>query len=97
MTLAAGPFRTMLLISRKADLCGELLTLLSTQPAPIQCIADDLRIQPSGVWSLIKRLQVRGYAIETARDGAEAVVFANPSGWEGLKRKAESYFERMYG
>jgi biotin operon repressor len=75
----------------KSDLRWELLALISPTPAPLSCVADDLKIKPVEAWSLIRTLQNQGYAIETAREGSESMIFANPAGWRRIERKASAY------
>lgn len=86
-----------LVLTSKADLKQELLTLLSPTPSSIDDVAHDLRVSETSVRLLVARLQKKGFAIETADDPAGPVVFINPAGWLRAKVAGEKYFDRMYG
>lgn len=87
----------MIDLAKNAKPQWELLAVLSKVPVPIRLIAADLKISTRTVSELIKDLQINGYQIETADEIGGAVAWANPAGWDRIRRRAETYIDRVYG
>lgn len=75
----------------------ELLCLLSPRPAIIGELAIDLNTTTSGVMTLLKILDRRGFTTETVTVRGITRVFAAPAAWKKIKKAALEYWEATYG
>lgn len=76
-----------------ADRAMDLLCLLSTEPAPIGLLADDLRLTARAVRHLVFVLRRRDFVVELL-PGPRIVIPA--AAWAECRAAAQRYWDRIH-